>query len=180
MAQHEAGTPAPPITIPEQVKALLISCNVPESKYMSDICDIENACTVMGGMLSQSLISANKARDSLVEAKNKIEDWRTKHERLESKLESVSDDVIRLTVQNQLLMKQRNIFCNSARRLYAHLTRLYHSCVISKQQHQRLLPYLSMPVDDINKLTYDCESIISCDTIPSVAYSQGVDRKSVV
>ena len=28
--------------------------------------------------------------------------------------------------------------------------------------------------DDINKLTYDCESIISCDTIPSVAYSQGV------
>src|SRR3954471_8409233 len=128
----------------------------------------------MGGMLSQALSSGNKAREQLAEANVKIDEWKLKYQKLESKFSVASDEVIVVTAQNQLLMKQRNIFCNTARRLYAHLTRLHHSCVISDTQHKRLLPFLTMPVNDVNKLTFDCETIVSCDNVPNQTYSHGI------
>src|SRR3954471_18588446 len=125
-------------------------------------------------MLSESNESANKARDSLCVTNAKLEELRTRCGRLESSLEESSDTILKLRREVLLLVKQRNIFCNTARRLYAHITRIYHSCSISESQHKRLLPFASMPVNDVNQVNFDCESIVSMEEIPSSAYSLGV------
>src|SRR3954470_16865299 len=51
MATHEQAM-KPPRTIPEQVIDLLKSCDIPESKYKTDLDNITNACTALGRMLS--------------------------------------------------------------------------------------------------------------------------------
>ncbi|TLX69473.1 hypothetical protein E9993_22985, partial [Labilibacter sediminis] len=159
MAGHEPAT-QPPKTIPEQVTSLLNSFNIPESSYKANVLNITNTCTAMNRMLSESNESANKARNSLCVVNTKLEDLRGRYACLETKIENLSDDVIKLRRENVILLKQRNIFCNTARRLHAYITRVYHSCSVSKEQHKRLLPFTTMPVTDDNKLNFDCESIV--------------------
>lgn len=61
---------------------------------------------------------------------------------LERDVVNLDDDRILVRRDNLKLLKQRNIFCNIAKRLYSHLKELYYSSNILKDLRCKLLHFL--------------------------------------
>ena len=76
---------------------------------------------------------------------------------------------------NKILLKQRNIYCNSAKRLYRKLPELHHSCEISREQHRKLLSYLAFEREKVDETSYDCEmNSLDFDKVPDNRYTYGI------
>ena len=73
------------------------------------------------------------------------------------------------------MLAQRNIYCNSAKILYAKLTALHHSSDISKEHHRKLLPFLAYEREKVDVISYDCEDTIAqFDKIPDDRFAYGI------
>ena len=82
-------------------------------------------------------------------------------EKIESELSRCRDESIYLQRDNLKLLKQRNIFCLIAKRLYFNITQLHLDCEIGKRIHKMILPFLELKEGEIDANGFQCESIIS-------------------
>ena len=90
-------------------------------------------------------------------------------------MKNVNTDRDNLDRDVRLLLAQRNIYYNSAKRLYAKLTALHHSSEISKEQHRKLLPFLAFEREKVDVILYDCEDTIAqFDKIPDDRFAYGI------
>lgn len=89
----------------------------------------------------RSELEKNKA--FLYEARNNLEDKRGRIESLDLKIMNTMTDRDSIRMDNNLIVKQRNIYCNITKRMYGKLTPPYHSLDICKEQHRKLLPFIS-------------------------------------
>ena len=94
---------------------------------------------------------------------------------------NVNCDRDNLDKEVRLLLAQRNIYCNSAKRLYAKLTALHHSSEISKEQHRKLLPFLEIEREKVDVVSYDCENTIAqFDKIPDDRFVGIVSKAATI
>ena len=56
---------------------------------------------------------------------------------------------------NLKLLKQRNVFCLIAKRLYANITQLHLNCEIGQKIHRMILPFLEFKEDEIDAEAYN-------------------------
>ena len=78
----------------------------------------------------------------LLDTQKHLESKRSWIDSLELQLNNITLDRDVVRKNNVMLMKQRNNYCNSAKRLYAKLIDLHLSSGKSKEQHRKLLPFL--------------------------------------
>ncbi|KAI3737798.1 hypothetical protein L2E82_27810 [Cichorium intybus] len=92
--------------------------------------------------------------------------------------EDSSDDdeeVCLMANDNRLTIpEQRNIFCETAKRLYAHITRIYHSADVCNIQHRQLLPFIEFKLKEVDSISYECESIVSGSEVTNPSYKHGL------
>ena len=75
-----------------------------------------------------------------------------------AKLKTARDESIYLQQDNLKFLKQRNVFCLIAKRLYTNIAQLHWSCEIGKKIHKMILPFLEFKEDEV---IAECESIVS-------------------
>ncbi|KAI3494513.1 hypothetical protein L1887_40762 [Cichorium endivia] len=75
---------------------------------------------------------------------------------------------------HDVILKQINIFCETAKRLYAHITRIYHSADVCNVQHRQLLPFIEFKLKEVDSISYECESIISGSEVTNPSYKHGL------
>ncbi|KAI3700157.1 hypothetical protein L2E82_44776 [Cichorium intybus] len=125
------------------------------------------------GDLDFCFASSLHVATTMISLKN--EERRMKIDALESELAGVRDNVIYVQRDNLLLIKQRNIFCLIAKRLYNNITQLHLDCDIGRRLHKMIFPFLELKEDEIDAECYRCETIVSSDDI-SDAYRIGLDK----
>lgn len=71
--------------------------------------------------------------------------------------------------------KQRNIYCNTTKRLYGKLTLLYHSSDNCKEQHRKLLPFITFKKELVDEISFEGEIRVSMfDQVPNESYVYGI------
>ena len=93
----------------------------------------------------------------------------------ESELIKTKDENIYLQRDNLKLLKQRNVFCLIAKRLYTNITQLHLDCEIGQKIHRMILPFLEFKEDEIDAEAYNCESVISSEDV-NPTYMYGLDK----
>lgn len=64
-------------------------------------------------------------------------------------------------IDNLLLIKHINIYCNTLKCLYGKLTLLYHFSKICKEQHRKLFPFITFKKNLVDEISFNCESRVS-------------------
>nr|KAJ0219002.1 hypothetical protein LSAT_V11C300151690 [Lactuca sativa] len=90
----------------------------------------------------------------------------------EAELVRARDESIYLQRDNLNLLKQRNVFCLIAKRLYTNIAQLHLSCEIGKKIHKMILPFLEFKEDEV---IAECESEVSSEET-SMSYRLGLDK----
>ena len=158
-----------------KVRAILESFNIPLSAYDAEIISFDDIVAYFDSVIVSASTEAQKLNMQLGETRRELEIKRSRVEKLEMQIKNVDCDRNNLTNDVRLLLAQRNIYCNSAKRLYAKLTALHHSSDISKEQHRKLLPFLEYEREKVDVVSYDCESTIAqFDKIPDDRYPYGI------
>ena len=67
----------------------------------------------------------------------------------EAELIRARDESFYLQKDNLKFLKQRNVFCLIAKRLYTNIAQLHLSCEIGKKIHKMILPFLEFKEDEI-------------------------------
>ncbi|KAI3700055.1 hypothetical protein L2E82_44670 [Cichorium intybus] len=144
-------------------------------RFMVEECDaVVNKVHSVLNSLSICSSSYDKELDDLrISLKN--EERMMKINALELELFRVRDNVIYVQRDNLLLIKQHNIFCLIAKRLYNNITQLHLDCDIGRGLHKMILPFLELKEDEIDAECYRCETIVSSDDL-SEAYRIGLDK----
>ena len=88
----------------------------------------------------------------------------------------LKDQIYFLKEENVKLLKQRNLFCSIAKRLYTNITQLYMNSEISTKMHKSLLPFLELKLDNIDEMCYECEAIVGSQDALNVTYQYGLDK----
>ncbi|XP_023733619.1 uncharacterized protein LOC111881461 [Lactuca sativa] len=118
---------------------------------------------------------ANKLSMELLETKKKLDAKTSKVDCLELQIKNIMCDRETLANEINILLVQRNIYCNSAKRQYGKLTDLHHSCEISKEQYRKLMPFLAYERAKVDNVLHDCEEIIAnFDKVPDDRYKYGI------
>ncbi|KAI3739799.1 hypothetical protein L2E82_30211 [Cichorium intybus] len=149
------------LTIPEQVSKLLSSFKIPISHSAPIINEITRDCSVMHKLLIDA-----KNREVLTEQKHlslrgKVESLKLALEKSNLRISLLEENREKFINNHDVILKQRNIFCETAKRLYAHITRIYHSADGCNVQHRQLLPFIEFKLKEVDSISYECESIVS-------------------
>ena len=139
-----------------KVRNILESFNIPVHAYNSELVSFDETITYFGSNLVSASNEAKKLSIQLLETEKKLDLKNTKVDCLELQITNILVDRDNLSSEIKLLLAQRNIYCNSAKRLYGKLTELHHSCEISKEQHRNLLPFLAYEIAKVDNILYDC------------------------
>lgn len=110
------------------------------------------------------LREADKQDDEIVRRNGRVYFLTIDRDKIILEKEIVEDDISMLRKEREVLMKQRKIFCNVAKRLYSHLNIFLQSSAISEHIHKNMLPFLEYK--NIDVLYSKCESIVSCGETP--------------
>lgn len=102
----------------EKVRDLLISLNISSNSYNSILYDIDDAYTYLNDLLISMSNDLEKAKAELYDARNRIEDKNSKIESLNLNLNNVTINRDSIRMDNILLIKHRNIYYNTTKRLY--------------------------------------------------------------
>ena len=116
----------------DKVHSILLSLNILVSCFDSELDDLKYTVSNFSDSLKQTSLSNTNLTDQLNRATFKSEDRKLKIEALELELTRRRDDVIYLKKDSCELLKQRNIFCLIAKRLYFNITQLHLDCEIRK------------------------------------------------
>lgn len=135
----------------EKVRGLLISINISSNSYNSILYDIDDAYNYLNGLLISMSNDLEKTKAELYDARNRIKEKNSKIESLNLNLNNVTIDRDSVRMHNILLIKHRNIYCNTTKHLYGKITMLYHSSEISKGQHRKLLHFITFKKELVMK-----------------------------
>ncbi|XP_052627545.1 uncharacterized protein LOC128134134 [Lactuca sativa] len=149
-----------------KVRNILESFNIPVHAYNSELVCFDETVTYFDSIVVSASNEAKKLSVQLLETQKKLDLKITRIDCLELQITNIMVDRDNLSSDNKLLLAQRNIYCNAAKRLYGKITELHHSCEISKEQHRKLLPFLAYERAKVDNISYDCEKeIADCDKV---------------
>lgn len=134
-------TPTAPMTA--KMRDLLLSFNIPSNSYHSMFCEFDKTCSYTNELLVSMSSEVENSKTSLYEAHDRLEEMKTKIESLELYIKNIMCDMDTLRMDNKILIKQRNIYGNAAKRLYGKLTYVYHSAEICVEQHRKLFAFIT-------------------------------------
>ncbi|XP_023737287.1 uncharacterized protein LOC111885248 [Lactuca sativa] len=158
-----------------KVCSLLQSFNIPSSAYNSMLTEFDDVVTYVNNQVISASNEAKKSTNQLVETQRMLEAKKAKIDHLEMQITNIMINIDSFNGGNRISLKQRNIYCNSAKRLYCKITELHHSSDISKEQHKKLLPFLSFEREKGDATSYDSEMTISdIDKVPDNRYRYGI------
>ena len=143
-----------------EVRDLLVSLNIPSNTYQAILTEFDDTFAYLNDILISMSREGERSKSLIYVVRNKLEVKKSVVESLELQLRTVTIDRDSVRADNLLLVKQRNIYCNSAKRLYAKWTEMHHSSEICKEQHRKLLPFLAFKREKIDETSYDCEKNI--------------------
>nr|KAJ0207989.1 hypothetical protein LSAT_V11C500266000 [Lactuca sativa] len=158
-----------------KVRAILESFNIPLSAYDAGITSFDDTVAYFDSVIVSASTEAQNLNMQLVETRRELENKRSRVDKLELLMQNVKCDRNNLEKEVRLLLAQRNIYCNSAKHLYAKLTALHHLSEISKEQHRKLLPFLEYECEKVVVVSNDCENTIAqFDKIPDDRFAYGI------
>ena len=120
----------------------------------------------------QTRLANSNLTDQLGRVSSKSEERRIWIEQKEAELVRAKDESIYLQRDNLKLLKQRNVFCLIAKRLYTNIAQLHLNCEIGKKIHKMILPFLEFKEDEV---IAECESEVSSEET-SMSYRLGLDK----
>ena len=104
------------------VRSLLQSFSIPSSAYTSVLTEFDDAITYVNNLVISASNDAKKSSTQLLETQRMLEAKKAKIDYLELQFKNIMCDRDSLSIDNKIMLKQRNIYCNSAIRLYGKLT----------------------------------------------------------
>lgn len=119
----------------EKVHSILNSLNIPFFQYNDELTELQENISKLVKSLKYNRLKVFNLNDTLSRSQLKSKERRLMIEKLELELGRSKDDVCVLNSNNKRLMKQRNIFCINAKRLFKHITQLYLNCEITIELH---------------------------------------------
>ncbi|KAI3507628.1 hypothetical protein L1887_22617 [Cichorium endivia] len=162
------------LTIPEQVSHFLSSFKIPASQSASIIHEITRDCSVMHKLLIDAKTREVLNEQELLSLRGKVESQKLGIEKANLRISLLEENREKFLNNHDVILKQRNIFCETAKRLYAHITRIYHSADVCNVQHRQLLPFIEFKLKDVDSISYECESIISGSEVTNPSYKHGL------
>ena len=115
----KSGDTAP---MTSKVRSLLQSFNIPSSTYDYVLTEFDTSVAYMNNLVISASNLAKKASTQLLETQRILETKKYKIESLELQITNIMVDMDNLNTDNKILLKQRNIYCNTTKRLYGKLT----------------------------------------------------------
>ncbi|KAI3508867.1 hypothetical protein L1887_23887 [Cichorium endivia] len=162
-------------TVVDKVHSILKYRNISSSKYDSELADLRYTVSNFSDSLKRTRVSNSNLNDQLNRVLFKNEERKIKIEALELELARLKHDVIYVKRDNLALLKQRNIFCLIAKRLYYNITQLHLDCDIGRGLHKMIFPFLEMKEDENDVDCYKCETIVSSEDV-SDSYRVGLEK----
>ena len=161
-------------TIPAQVRDFLLKYDISASEFDPLLDEITMDLTGLENLYVTALKDKNRAETENVRLNGLIATHSNLIEKLKLRVSILENENNHIENERVQMMKQRNIFCSTAKRLYAKITDIYHSSAVSKDQHKKLLPFFELCVENADSLTFDCEKMIPSDCVLDVSYRFGV------
>ncbi|KAI3518300.1 hypothetical protein L1887_06871 [Cichorium endivia] len=162
------------LTIPEQVTHFLSSFKIPASQSAPIIHEITRDCSVMHKLLIDAKTREVLNEQELLSLRGRVESQKLAIEKANLRISLLEENREKFLNNHDVILKQRNIFCETAKRLYAHITRIYHSADVCNDQHRQLLPFIEFKLKDVDSISYECESIISGSEVTNPSYKHGL------
>ncbi|KAI3510835.1 hypothetical protein L1887_17972 [Cichorium endivia] len=162
------------LTIPEQVSHFLSSFKIPASQSAPIIHEITRDCSVMHKLLIDAKTREVLNEQELLSLRGRLESQKLTIEKANLRISLLEENREKFLNNHDVILKQRNIFCETAKRLYAHITRIYHSADVCNVQHRQLLPFIEFKLKDVDSISYECESIISGSEVTNPSYKHGL------
>lgn len=159
----------------KRVQSILESLKIPVTNYEKELKELKSKFSSLSGSLTQNHLTNSNLTDQISMVSSKSEERRIWIEQKDNELVRIKDETIYLQRDNLKLLKQRNVFCLIAKRLYSNTTQLHLNCDIGKKIHSMILPFLEFMENEIDADVYNCEVVVSSDEI-SPAYRIGLDK----
>lgn len=119
-----------------KVKSILESLNILVSRYETELNDLKYTFSIFSDFLKQTRLTNSNLTDQLGRVSSKSKERRMWIEKLDYDLSRSRDESIYLQRDHLGLLKQRNIFCLFAKKLYFNITQLHLNCEIGKKNSQ--------------------------------------------
>src|SRR3954447_26597857 len=161
-------------TIPAQVRDFLLKYDISASEFDPLLDEITMDLTGLENLYVTALKDKNRAETENVRLNGLIATHSSLIDKLKLRVSILENENEHIEGERVHMMKQRNIFCSTAKRLYAKITDIYHSSAVSKDQHKKLLPFFELCVENADSLSFDCEKMIPSDCVLDVSYRFGV------
>ncbi|KAI3791004.1 hypothetical protein L2E82_04512 [Cichorium intybus] len=162
------------LRIPEQVSKLLSSFNIPTSQSAPIISEITRDCSVMHKLLIDAKNREILSEQELLNLRGRVENLKLALEKSNLRISLLEENREKILNNHDVILRQRNIFCETAKRLYAHITRIYHSADVCNIHHRQLLPFIEFKLKEVNSISYECESIVSGSEVTNPSYKHGL------
>ncbi|KAI3493173.1 hypothetical protein L1887_42163 [Cichorium endivia] len=162
------------LTIPEQVSHFLSSFKIPASQSAPIIHEITRDCSVMHKLLIDAKTREVLTEQELLSLRGRVESQKLALEKANLRICLLEENREKFLNNHDVILKQRNIFCETAKRLYAHITKIYHSADVCNVQHRQLLPFIEFKLKEVDSISYECESIISGSEVTNPSYKHGL------
>ncbi|KAI3510699.1 hypothetical protein L1887_17832 [Cichorium endivia] len=162
------------LSIPEQVSKLLSSFKISTSQSAPIINEITRDCSVMHKLLIDAKNREVLTEQELLSLRGRVESLKLALEKSNLRICLLEENREKNLSNHDVILKQRNIFCETAKRLYAHITRIYHSADVCNVQHRQLLPFIEFKLKEVDSISYECESIISGSEVTNPSYKHGL------
>ena len=124
------------------IKNILASLKIPVNDYEKELNKFKSNFSSISSSLTQTRVTNSNLTDQISRISSKSEERRMWIEQKEKELIRSKDDSIYLQRDNLKILKQRNVFCLIAKRLYFNITQLHLDCEIGKKIHHMILPFL--------------------------------------
>nr|KAJ0210411.1 hypothetical protein LSAT_V11C400174660 [Lactuca sativa] len=150
----------------KKVHSTLESLKIPKTEYLEELNELNFKFSNLSSSLMQTRLANSNLTDQLGMVSSKSEERRIWIEQKEAELVRANDE------NNLKLLKQRNVFCLIAKRLYTNIAQLHLNCEIGKKIHKMILPFLEFKEDDV---IAEFESEVSSEET-SMSYRLGLDK----
>ena len=107
--------------------------NIPVSRYETELNEIKFTFSSISNSLTQTRLINSNLTDQISRVSSKSEERRIWIEKIESDLAKSRNELIYLHRDNLMILKQCNIFCLIAKRLYLNITQLHLDCEIGQK-----------------------------------------------
>ena len=106
----------------KKVQSLFISFKIPQKSYEKELNNLNSRISNLDSCLTQTQVTNSNLTDQISRVSSKSEERRMWIEQKELELIKSRDENIYFQRDNLKLLKQRNVFCLIAKRLYANIT----------------------------------------------------------